>query len=150
MKCSFGISDFLEEIPNFPILLFSSISLHRSLKKAFLSLLAILWNSAFRCLYLSLPLSISGPCPKSYLIVLCLVTQACLTLGDAIDCSLPGSSVHGDSPGKNTGVGCIDASSRASSQTRDQTRSPALEVDSLPSEPPGSLSINQYSLPCFL
>ena len=25
---------------------------------------------------------------------------------DLIDCSLPGSSVHGISPGKNTGVGC--------------------------------------------
>ena len=37
----------------FPSLWFSSISLHWSLKKAFLSLLAILWNSAFRCLYLS-------------------------------------------------------------------------------------------------
>ena len=37
----------------FPILLFSSISLHWSLRKAFLSLLAILWNSAFGCLYLS-------------------------------------------------------------------------------------------------
>ena len=37
----------------FPILLFSSLSLHWSLKKAFLCLLAILWNSAFRCLYLS-------------------------------------------------------------------------------------------------
>ena len=23
-----------------------------------------------------------------------------------MDCSLPGCSVHGDSPGKNTGVGC--------------------------------------------
>ena len=23
-----------------------------------------------------------------------------------MDCSTPGSSVHGDSPGKNTGVGC--------------------------------------------
>ena len=30
----------------------------------------------------------------------------CLTLCDPVDCSLPGSSVHGDSPGKNTGVGC--------------------------------------------
>ena len=29
-----------------------------------------------------------------------------LTLCDPVDCSLPGSSVHGDSPGKNTGVGC--------------------------------------------
>ena len=31
----------------------SSISLHWPLRKVFLSLLAILWNSAFRCLYLS-------------------------------------------------------------------------------------------------
>ena len=36
----------------FPILLFSSISLQCSLRKAFLSLLAILWNSAFRGVYL--------------------------------------------------------------------------------------------------
>ena len=35
----------------FPLLLFSSISLHWLLRKAFLSLLAILWNSAFRCLF---------------------------------------------------------------------------------------------------
>ena len=38
--------------------------------------------------------------------VLCLVTQLCLTLWDPMDCSPPGSSVHGHSPGKNTGVGC--------------------------------------------
>ena len=38
----------------FPILLFSSISLHWPLRKAFLSLLAILWNSAFRWVYLSI------------------------------------------------------------------------------------------------
>ena len=36
----------------------------------------------------------------------CLVTQSPLILCDPMDCSLPGSSVHGDSPGKNTGVGC--------------------------------------------
>ena len=35
----------------FPILLFSSISLHWSLRKAFFSLLAILWNSAFKWVY---------------------------------------------------------------------------------------------------
>ena len=28
------------------------------------------------------------------------------TLCDPMDCSLPGFSVHGDSPDKNTGVGC--------------------------------------------
>ena len=37
----------------FPLLLFSSISLHWSLRKASLSLLAILWNSSFKWVYLS-------------------------------------------------------------------------------------------------
>ena len=36
----------------------------------------------------------------------CLVIRSCLTLFDPMDCSPPGSSVHGDSPGKNTEVGC--------------------------------------------
>ena len=34
-----------------------------------------------------------------------LIAQSCLTLCDPMDCSPPGSSVHGDSAGKNTGVG---------------------------------------------
>ena len=38
---------FLKRSLVFPIILFSSISLHWSLRKAFLSVLAILWNSAF-------------------------------------------------------------------------------------------------------
>ena len=38
--------------------------------------------------------------------VLCLVAQSCLTLCDPMDCSLPGSSGHGASPGKNAGVAC--------------------------------------------
>ena len=36
----------------FPILLFSSISLHWSLRKTFLSLFAFLWNSSFKWVYL--------------------------------------------------------------------------------------------------
>ena len=32
--------------------------------------------------------------------------QSCPTLCDPINCSLPGSWVHGDSPGKSTAVGC--------------------------------------------
>ena len=32
--------------------------------------------------------------------------RSCPTLCEPTDCSPPGSSVHGDSPGKNTGVGC--------------------------------------------
>ena len=36
----------------------------------------------------------------------CLVTQSCPALCDPMDYSLPGSSAHGDSPGKNTAVDC--------------------------------------------
>ena len=32
--------------------------------------------------------------------------QSCLTLCNLLDCSLSGSSVHGTSLGKKTGVGC--------------------------------------------
>ena len=38
---------------------------------------------------------------------MCLVAQSCLTLCDPMDCSLPGYSVRGESPGKNTGVGSL-------------------------------------------
>ena len=38
--------------------------------------------------------------------VLGSVAQSCLTLCDPMGYSPPGFSVHGDSPGKNTGVGC--------------------------------------------
>ena len=44
---------FLKRSLVFPILLFSSISLHWSLRKALLFLLGLLWNSAFRWIYLS-------------------------------------------------------------------------------------------------
>ena len=39
-------------------------------------------------------------------IVMCLVAQSCPILCDPMDCSPPGSSVHGDSLGKNIGMGC--------------------------------------------
>ena len=38
--------------------------------------------------------------------LLCLVAQLCPIIFDTMNCSPPGSSVHGDSPGKNTKVGC--------------------------------------------
>ena len=53
-------------------------------------------------------------------VCVCLVTQLRLTLCDPMDCSPPGSSVRGDSPGKNTGVVTMP-SSMGSSQPRDQT-----------------------------
>ena len=42
-----------------------------------------------------------GPIPA-----LCLVAQSCPTLCNPMDCSPAGSSVLGDSPSRNTGVGC--------------------------------------------
>ena len=44
--------------------------------------------------------------PSKSVLVLCLLAQSCPILCDPMDCNLPSSSVHGDSPGKNTGVGC--------------------------------------------
>ena len=39
-------------------------------------------------------------------IVLCLAAQLSPILCDPMDCSPPGSSAHGDSPGQNTRVDC--------------------------------------------
>ena len=67
-----------------------------------------------------------------------LVTELCLTLCDPMDCSPPGFSVHGILRGKNTGVG-----SHSLYDPEDlpdpgiKSKYPALQADSLPSEPPG-------------
>ena len=68
-----------------------------------------------------------------------LVTQSCPTLCDPMDSSMPGSSTHGDSPGNNTGGGCLlfFPSLGDLPHTGIEPRSLALQVDSLPSEPPG-------------
>ena len=64
---------FLKRSLVFPILLFSSMSLHWSLRKAFLSFLAILWSSAFRWIYLSF-----SPLPLASLLfsVICKASSA--------------------------------------------------------------------------
>ena len=83
---------FLKRSLVFPILLFSSVSLPWLLRKAFLSLLAILWNSAFRCLYIPFsPLLFA-----SFLILYCYcfsVAKLRLTLCDPMDCGTPGFPV---------------------------------------------------------
>ena len=66
--------------------------------------------------------------------ILCLITQLCLILFDPMDCSLSGSSVHGDSLGKNTGMGCPPPRDLPNQVIK--SRSPTLQVDSLHSEPP--------------
>ena len=68
--------------------------------------------------------------------MLCLVIQLCPTLCDLMDCNPLGFSVHGDSPGKNTAVGC-HALLQGIFPPRDQSQVTASQIDSLPSEPPG-------------
>ena len=69
---------FMKRSLVFPILLFSSISLHCSLRKAFLSLLAILWNSAFKVqkVYFSF-----SPLPLAFL----LFSALCKASSDSSD-----------------------------------------------------------------
>ena len=69
------------------------------------------------------------------IIVLCLVAQSCLTLCNSVDCSPPGTSVHGDSPGTNTGVGCHFLLQGNLPDPGIQPGSSTLQADSLPTEP---------------
>ena len=54
-----------------------------------------------------------------------------------MDCSPPGSSVHEDSPSKNTGLGCHALLQKNLPNPGIRPRSPASQADSLPAEPPG-------------
>ena len=65
----------------------------------------------------------------------CLVAQSCPPLCDPMDCSPQGSSVHGNSPGKNTGVGFPCLPPRDLPNPGIKPRSPTLQADSLLSEP---------------
>ena len=68
-----------------------------------------------------------------------LLAQSCLTLCDIMDCSLPGSSIHGIFQAtvlKLVAISC----SRGSSWPREWSRSPTVQADSFPSESPGMLA----------
>ena len=64
------------------------------------------------------------------------IVQPCIILCDSIYCSLPVSSVNGIFQAKILAWVAMP-SSRGSSQPRDPTMSPTLQLNSLPSEPPG-------------
>ena len=77
---------------------------HKSLLKHHSSKASILRCSAFFTVQLSHPYMTTGK-------TIALTRQTFVTpsppiLCDHMDCSSPGSPFHGDSPGKNTGVGC--------------------------------------------
>ena len=68
----------------------------------------------------------------------CSITQLCLTLCNPMDCSPPGSSIHGIL--KTILERVTIPFSRVSSQPGDRTGSPTVQVDSLPFELPGKPS----------
>ena len=76
-------------------------------------------------------------CPSEYgkvenACVVNLVAQSCQTLCDPMDCSPPGSSVLGILQART-----LERVAMPSSRGSSQPRSPTLQADSLPSEPPG-------------
>ena len=70
---------------------------------------------------------------------MCLVALLGPTLCNPMDCGPPGSSAHGDSQGKNTGVGCHALLQGNLPNPGIEPQSPALQVDSLTAELPGKL-----------
>ena len=74
-------------------------------------------------------------CCASICAVLCLVVQSCLTLCNPMDCSPPGSSVHGIRQAKILERLAMP-SSRGLPKPGIKPRSPTLQADSLPSETP--------------
>ena len=68
---------------------------------------------------------------------LVLVVQLCLTLCDPMDCSPPGSSVHGILQPRILEVGSHSLLQRLFFRGSSQPRSPALQADSLWLEPSG-------------
>ena len=99
-------------------------------------------------------------CAKTHIYVFCichlyLVAQSCPTLCDPMDCSPPGSSVHGNSPGENNWSGLPCPTLRNLPNPGIEPRSPILQLDTLPAEPQGkpkntgvgSLSLLQQIFP---
>ena len=83
-------------------------------------------------------------------VLLLFSRSMCPTLCDPMDCSMPVFPVHGDSPGKNTGVGCHALLLGNLSDPGFEPTSPALAVRFFTTEPrkPRFLkSSKSYSVP---
>ena len=74
----------------------------------------------------------------AYKVASVVSTKLCLSLCNPMDCSLPGSSVHGILQARILDSVAIPFS-RGSSQSRDEPSSPALHADSVPCKPPGKI-----------
>ena len=78
------------------------------------------------------------------ILALVLVAQLCPTLGDPMDWSQPGSSVHGFSR-QESWSGLLFPSPGDLPDPGIQPRSPVLLADILPSEPPWNISTRDSS-----
>ena len=96
----------------------------------------VIWTK-INCFTLLIFLGQNSEAPMCFAwLVLCLVTQSCLTLCDPMDCSPPGSSVHGFSRQEYwSGLPCPPPGNLLNPGIK--PRSPALQADALPSELPG-------------
>ena len=93
---------------------------------------------------LVIPVLLIHPCSWPEWCYLCLVwvAQSCPTLCNPMDCSLPGSSVHGIFQASILEWVAISFS-RGSSWPRDRTQVSHTAADALPSEPPGKPGSNK-------
>ena len=95
-------------------------------------------SNASPCMNTCLHICMSLPLSTEFLKV--LVTQLCLTFCDSMDCSLPGSSVHGILQARilrsEYWSGLLFPSPGDLPDPGIEPESPALQAGSLPSEPP--------------
>ena len=76
--------------------------------------------------------------------------HSCPALCNTMDCSPPGSSVHGDSQGKKTGVDChaLPPGDLPNPGIKlESPACPALQAHSLPTEPPGKPMLPLKKIP---
>ena len=92
-----------------PSMLLLAVLIYGERMGEFLSPLTAVWSLINTCWFLTMykaqRLSYTGSMDM-WIELVCLVTKSCLTLCNLTDYSLLGSSVHGDFPGRNMGVGC--------------------------------------------
>ena len=75
-----------------------------------------------------------------------LCSLSCVRLCNPMDCSPPGSSVHGDSPGKSSGGGCHALLLGDLPNPGIKPRSPTFQADSLPLGKPKNTGVGSLSL----
>ena len=96
---------------------------------------AVQVSHVLNCISACWILSITGRNSLTMMVLVYFVTQSCPTLCDAMGCSPPGSSVHGILQARILEwLPCCPQ--RGSFQPRIEPRSPTLQADSLPSQPP--------------